>query len=566
MFKKTIFVWGSIIKVGGGDRNMRKMNRKTFSIFVLGFFIILSMISTAFPVSVFADENNCNIIEESSNESPSTSVVTVSYDYEINVDKTVRIKGDTLWMEDANITIGGIVEFRIIVTNTGYYGLTMNRIFDYLPYGLEYIDGSSMIIEPNGLSYPKEPKGIHGNVQSVLLTWSNLGCIAPREHYVLTFSAIAEECGSFTNIGCANATYPVDPEDCDTANVTVTGCDTTLDIGVEKLVQHGSYGIFEKNITFNINEYDWVTYKLLVTVNDELESLTVKDMLANKLTYIPGSATVNGTPMDPDVSNQMLMWNFTNIPAHEQYEILFKATVQDCGDFHNKVFVTGTSLEGSAMNKSDAWVHVQGCSPPMTVEKYVKWNCNGTYLQFISFNINMVDWATYKIYVNTSQAFDTISIKDTIPEGLEYIPGYTFVNFTDMEPTICGNDYYWNFSNVPANEHYKLTFRVLIPLCDLFLNRVNVTGIIASSSYSLSSEATMDVYGCDITVPGDMNGDGRLNSADIRYLAMYLNGDPSYSPIYANGDVNSDGRVNSADVRYLAMYLVGDPGYSPLYP
>jgi len=70
----------------------------------------------------------------------------------------------------------------------------------------------------------------------------------------------------------------------------------------------------------------------------------------------------------------------------------------------------------------------------------------------------------------------------------------------------------------------------------------------------------------NIDVPGDMNGDSRLNAADIRYLAMYLNGDPSYSPLYADGDVNSDGRVNAADVRYLAMYLNGNPAYSPLYP
>lgn len=67
-------------------------------------------------------------------------------------------------------------------------------------------------------------------------------------------------------------------------------------------------------------------------------------------------------------------------------------------------------------------------------------------------------------------------------------------------------------------------------------------------------------------ITGDMNNDQRLNSADIRYLAMYLNGNPIYMPLYADGDVNSNGTVNSADVRYLAMYLNGNPDYSPLYP
>jgi len=72
--------------------------------------------------------------------------------------------------------------------------------------------------------------------------------------------------------------------------------------------------------------------------------------------------------------------------------------------------------------------------------------------------------------------------------------------------------------------------------------------------------------GCPDVLKGDMNDDTNLNSADIRYLAMYLTGDPRYQPLYSDGDVNSDGRINSADVRYLAMYLTGDPLYRPLYP
>jgi len=65
---------------------------------------------------------------------------------------------------------------------------------------------------------------------------------------------------------------------------------------------------------------------------------------------------------------------------------------------------------------------------------------------------------------------------------------------------------------------------------------------------------------------GDMNGDGNVNSADVRYLALHLAGNPSYAVLHSDGDVNSDGNVNSADVRYLALYLAGNPAYSPLYP
>lgn len=67
-------------------------------------------------------------------------------------------------------------------------------------------------------------------------------------------------------------------------------------------------------------------------------------------------------------------------------------------------------------------------------------------------------------------------------------------------------------------------------------------------------------------ITGDMNGDCMLNSGDVRYLALYLCGNPEFQPLYAPEDVNGDGIVNSGDVRYLGMYLTGDPDYDPLYP
>jgi len=72
--------------------------------------------------------------------------------------------------------------------------------------------------------------------------------------------------------------------------------------------------------------------------------------------------------------------------------------------------------------------------------------------------------------------------------------------------------------------------------------------------------------GCTTPTGGDMNDDTNINSADVRYLAMYLAGDPAYQPLHGDGDVNSDGNINSADVRYLALYLAGNPAYQPLYP
>jgi bacillopeptidase F len=58
-------------------------------------------------------------------------------------------------------------------------------------------------------------------------------------------------------------------------------------------------------------------------------------------------------------------------------------------------------------------------------------------------------------------------------------------------------------------------------------------------------------------LPGDANGDGVVNSADLVYLAYYIfSGGPPPDP-YLAGDANGDCTVSSLDLTYLAQYLYG---------
>jgi hypothetical protein len=65
-------------------------------------------------------------------------------------------------------------------------------------------------------------------------------------------------------------------------------------------------------------------------------------------------------------------------------------------------------------------------------------------------------------------------------------------------------------------------------------------------------------------IPGDANGDGVVNTADLSYLANYLyfNG-PEPEPLLA-GDANGDCEVNTSDLSYLANYLYFE-GPEPQY-
>jgi len=56
---------------------------------------------------------------------------------------------------------------------------------------------------------------------------------------------------------------------------------------------------------------------------------------------------------------------------------------------------------------------------------------------------------------------------------------------------------------------------------------------------------------------GDVNGDDVVNSADARYLGLYILGDPEYQILYGDGDVNLDGIVSQVDAYLLIYSLVG---------
>ena len=78
---------------------------------------------------------------------------------------------------------------------------------------------------------------------------------------------------------------------------------------------------------------------------------------------------------------------------------------------------------------------------------------------------------------------------------------------------------------------------------------------------------TREVYtfSCE-NLRGDMNCDGTLSSADVRYLARHIIGDSTYGSLCDDGDVNCDGKLSASDVGYLARHIIGDSAFSPLYP
>jgi len=118
--------------------------------------------------------------------------------------------------------------------------------------------------------------------------------------------------------------------------------------------------------------------------------------------------------------------------------------------------------------------------------------------------------------------------------------------------------YYWDFGDGYYSTHAN-------PIHTFLMEGIYKVILTVTDNDGISDTVTKQII-IESNVLGDMNGDGHFNSADVRYIALFICGNPAYIPLHVDGDVNSDGRINAADVRYIAMYLCGDPLYNPLYP
>ncbi len=79
---------------------------------------------------------------------------------------------------------------------------------------------------------------------------------------------------------------------------------------------------------------------------------------------------------------------------------------------------------------------------------------------------------------------------------------------------------------------------------------------VGDANGNIVRNAWVTINGTATFMPGDVNGDGSVTSADITALYNYLlNGDSSY---IVNGDQNGDGEITSADVTAVYNILLGN--------
>ena len=99
---------------------------------------------------------------------------------------------------------------------------------------------------------------------------------------------------------------------------------------------------------------------------------------------------------------------------------------------------------------------------------------------------------------------------------------------------------------------------------DAYLNgtRTEYDGYVKYSGGPLGGTLYIDQDQAVVTVqrvPGDINGDGAVSTADVVLLARYIKAEGAGVDIVpGSADINGDGTVSTADLVLLARYVKAD--------
>ena len=308
--------------------------------------------------------------------------------YNIILNKTVRIDGTQPWIDSVDIYLGKTVDFRLKLTNDGdegTYDIDTMFVQDFLPSNLEYIKDSASI-EPTKFS-------------EHYVEWKLNECLSVGESLEIIFSAeaIYEECSeNYASVICCKEHDW--PKDNDTAEVNVEPCGPA--VAIEKKIWNGCY--WDESAEVHLG--DTVRFKAVIYNPSDCYLMhfsgVVFDQLPDNLRYINESSTIfpewhPGHPdnagetskifEDYDWENNTVYWHKPpTIMPNENLTFYYNATAVGCGFGENNltahpegfdpVDYPGESIsnaDGSYDESDSASVSVNCNDPSISIDKSV---------------------------------------------------------------------------------------------------------------------------------------------------------------------------------------------------
>ena len=408
----------------------------------------------------------------------------------ISIQKEVKILGTDTWSEQVKAKSGDTVRYRIQVKNTGNADINGLVVRDLLPSDLEYINGTTTIINGN------HPQGVALSDNITSTNGINIGDYAAGANAVLYFNAkvkagVSDKCTNtlLRNIAQASAGQTTGTKE-DTADVLVDGKVCTEGFTLDKKVRLGSND-FTENITAKAG--DKVEYRIQFknTGNVELKNVVIRDILPANETYVAGSTNLDGKKLaDGVISTDGI--NIGSVAAGKTVNLYFFVTMNsDLANICEKIELTNTAKakynNDAKTEKSDtAVVSVDGkdCSekenPGFTINKMVQIKGGSDWAEDVTAKAG--DTIRYRIqFKNTGNTtLKNVVIRDILPAGISYVKGSTVLynaantNGKTLGDGIVSNDginigdyakgteatvYFYATVNTPADECNDSTLR-----------------------------------------------------------------------------------------------------------
>jgi hypothetical protein len=179
-------------------------------------------------------------------------------------------------------------------------------------------------------------------------------------------------------------------------------------------------------------------------------------------------------------------WDIGTLVSGQSVVITFEVFAEYCGEFLNNANVFALFDQQELIDDDNASVVIVcGPEPGLTIEKAVKYNCNGT-LNDIGITVPYGMWVTFRIEVmNTGDVPLDLTISDELPMGMLYL-NHAYVNGDLTPPTSSsGNIFCWYIGIVNPGDIVVIKFRAEGEYCETYINNATATGTYQQEIYSV---------------------------------------------------------------------------------
>ena len=385
-----------------------------------------------------ATGNWTNVVEVNSTEN-----VTV---VDSNVTIDVRPVNLTV-VKTANVTVVGnntLVNFTIVVNNTGVMNATNVTVADMLPSGFVFVSASSGNVTA-------------GQKVSWIIDRLNVGDV--REFWIV---ARSNATGNWTNVVEVNSTE----------NVTVVDSNVTIDVRPVNLTV-----VKTANVTV-VGNNTLVNFTIVVNNTGVMNAtnITVKDVLPGEFAFV--NATAGYTR-----SGQLVSWTIDKLDVNgvETFWIIAKTIATNATT--NVVNVTSNENKTNSTGKFD--VNVVEVNATLTKEANVTKVGNNTLVEF-------------KIVLNHTSIINAtnVTVCDSLPDG------FAFVNATGVY-TRNGQEIKWYFDTLKPGQIVELWITARSNATGKWNNTVSVS--CNENDTIITTNATVDVLPVTANITKEAN-------------------------------------------------------------